>query len=152
MHVFSLQKLGVRKHVSVKECRPYLTDFVFVEVRYSDHVLMIETGRYRTPVIPRASRFCPHCLNKVEDEQHFLTDCVAYDRSALMARFSEHCPQFERLDNDDKFIYLMSQEDEELTKFLALSLHKWMMQRLDYKSQTQEVFQYIILFTLSDDS
>ena len=115
-----LQSIKSRRH------RVTLTKY-----RLSDHVLMIETGRHRTPVIPRASRFCPHCLNKVEDEQHFLTDCVAYDRSALMARFSEHCPQFERLDSENKFIYLMSQEDEELTKFLALSLHEWMMQRLD---------------------
>ena len=120
--------------------------------RLSDHVLMIETGRHKTPIIPRAARFCPHCPNIVEDEQHFLTDCVAYDRSVLMAIFSESCPQFENLNNENKFIYLMSQEDEGLSNFMASQLHEWMMQRLDFDNQDHEAPQYFLLFTVDNSS
>ena len=41
------------------------------------HKLEVETGRYQN--IPREKRICKVCpLNKVEDEEHFITECPAY--------------------------------------------------------------------------
>ena len=42
------------------------------------HKLEVETGRYQD--IPRERRVCKLChLDKVEDEEHFITECPAYD-------------------------------------------------------------------------
>ena len=43
------------------------------------HKLRVETGRHQD--IPREERICNHCtLNKVEDENHFIVECPAYDK------------------------------------------------------------------------
>ena len=106
---------------------------------------MIETGRHSRPAIPRAERYCPHCPDTVECEQHFLTQCTEYNRTDLLTKFTNTCPQFAQLENKEKFIFMLSQENEELTKFLAQSVHKWMRQRGDFNQQ--EVIQYIVIFS-----
>ena len=45
--------------------------------RLSCHKLHIETGRYKSPKLPREARFCKQCL-VVEDEQHALFTCKAH--------------------------------------------------------------------------
>ena len=114
--------------------------------RLSDHILKIEEGRHSRPKIPRVERFCPHCPNTVEDELHFLTQCTAYDRSDLFEKFSNSCPNFRLLDDKNQFIYMMSQEDEALTKLLAEKVHAWMMNRLEFKKSQQDMVQYILVF------
>ena len=43
------------------------------------HKLHIETGRHQNT--PREERICHLCtLNKVEDEEHFITECPAYSK------------------------------------------------------------------------
>ena len=43
----------------------------------SSHKLRVETGRHLD--IPREERICKLCdLNKVEDEEHFISECPAY--------------------------------------------------------------------------
>ena len=46
------------------------------KLRISDHKLMIEQGRHTRPTTPRDERFCHICKNTVEDETHFLTECI----------------------------------------------------------------------------
>ena len=117
------------------------------KLRLSDHILEIETGRHNVPITPRELRFCPHCINQVESEQHFLIQCPEYNRTILMDKFSETYPQFRALDNENKFIFMLSQENEELTKLLANYLHTWMMQRLDFRNaEDEEMVQYIVVF------
>ena len=100
---------------------------------------MIERGRYNRPIIPRNERFCPHCPLEVEDEEHFMTHCVAYDRFSLFSRVADSSPQFDQLNGHDKFIYLMSQEDTETTKFLASRAHCWLISRLKFEAQQKEL-------------
>ena len=57
--------------------------------RTSNHPLLIETGRYCNPKIPREERICQHCeLNEVEDEYHLLFNCSLYSniRSAYFEK------------------------------------------------------------------
>ena len=70
--------------------------------RLSDHILMIETGRHSRPAIPRAERYCPHCPDTVKCEQHFLTQCTEYNRTDLLTKFTNTCPQFAQLENKEK--------------------------------------------------
>ena len=90
------------------------------KLRVSDHKLMIEEGRRKTPKIPRENRTCKMCLGMIEDEPHFLTNCVLYgSRIKLFQNFEVLYPNFHTLDNDQKFIYLMSQENSDITTALA---------------------------------
>ena len=117
------------------------------KLRLSDHILKIETGRHNIPITPREQRFCPHCPDQVESEQHFLIQCSEYDRTILMDKFSESYPQFRALDDKNKFIFMLSQENDELTKILANNLRTWMMQRLDFRNaEDEELVQYIVIF------
>ena len=49
-------------------------------LRISAHNLYIEKGRYETPLVPRAERWCVYCklnlgVETIEDELHVLTQC-----------------------------------------------------------------------------
>ena len=88
---------------------------------------MIEEGRKQSPKIDRADRLCPHC-NKVEDEIHFLIDCDKYkdDRKIMYQKIDRYFPNFSNInENKSKFIFLMSQENTEVTKIIATHIHKW---------------------------
>ena len=123
-----LEDVSIRKHrVSLSK------------LRISDHCLMIERGRYSRPAIPRGERYCPHCPLKLEDEEHFLTQCTAYDRSSFFTDIDRSFPQFHRLDLHSKFIYLMSQEDKALTKDFAGRVHRWLTSRLEFEAQQKEI-------------
>ena len=64
-----------------------------------------------------------------------------------MDKFSESYPQFRALDDKNKFIFMLSQENDELTKILANNLRTWMMQRLDFRNaEDEELVQYIVIF------
>ena len=49
---------------------------MFSKFRLSNHNLMIEKGRHLK--IDKNLRFCPFCPNHIEDEMHFLLECVCY--------------------------------------------------------------------------
>jgi hypothetical protein len=88
--------------------------------RISAHNLAIERGRYARPPTPIENRTCPQCPDKVEDELHVLTECssLTNDRASLFTDIIRICPQFEYLDNEQSFIYMMS-ADGEVIKLVA---------------------------------
>ena len=45
---------------------------IIAKFRVSDHILEIETGRYKN--IPRENRLCKIC-NEIDDERHFFLSC-----------------------------------------------------------------------------
>ena len=57
---------------TIRRFRPSLA-----QIRTCHHDLEIERGRYRN--IPRDQRLCKICLNKVEDEYHFILRCNGYN-------------------------------------------------------------------------
>ena len=48
-------------------------------------------------------------------------------------------PQFANLDSHSKFIFLMSQEDRELTGELAVKVHRWLNSRREFEDQQKEL-------------
>ena len=80
--------------------------------RMSNHTLMIEKGRHAR--IERNERKCLFCKNKLEDEAHFLLDCDLYtpQRIRLDSVCKEVCIRYGHYSNEQKFIFLMSSEDE----------------------------------------
>lgn len=81
----------------------------------SAHKLQIEFGRFSN--IPRNERICKKCSSGcVEDEIHFLTSCEKFnsDRDALFDFVCHKMPNFTLLDNQQKIIYLLSCEDNQV--------------------------------------
>ena len=69
-------EFSTSKYLDLVECKSHriaLTRFIT-----SSHTLKIETGRWTRPKTPINNRLCQHCINKVEDEFHILTECPLY--------------------------------------------------------------------------
>ena len=84
-------------------------------LRISNHKLQIEKGRHNN--IALENRLCTNC-HVIEDEEHFLTVCSKFkeDRNMLYDIVKKSCPNFTALPNENKLIYLLSCENEEIIK------------------------------------
>jgi len=92
---------------------------ILTRLRISTHNLMIEKGRHFN--IPLEERICKKCnCNKIEDEVHFVTECSHYhiERVKFFESVSHLVPNFSTLDNNSKFIYLMTVENK-ISKLFA---------------------------------
>ena len=97
-----------------------------IKFRTSDHKLMIEEGRHSRPKIPREHRYCRFCSNQVEDEIHMLINCQLYgNRDQWLHEIGVKFPHFNTLDSHQKFIFLMTQEDEQITLQIAEKITHW---------------------------
>ena len=93
--------------------------------RLSSHDLEIETGRYGNESIPSEQRIFKICdLSLVEDEFHFLMICPKFSnsRNGLFKDVNNINPNFSASVDADKFVWLMSQEHEQITLKLACFL------------------------------
>ena len=98
---------------------------ILTKFRISDHKLMIEEGRHKR--IPRENRWCKYCATEIEDEQHMLIDCKLYGkRSSWFNEIGVKYPNFTTLTNHQKFVFLMSQGDDQLTRDIAKKLTEWL--------------------------
>ena len=96
------------------------------KLRISDHKLMIETERHKTPIPPREERLCYMCSTKIEDEVHFLTECKLYgSNNDFWQKVYQKFPQTTHLNNKDKFVFLMTQEDQEIMQILLNTVKEW---------------------------
>ena len=109
-----------------------ITDFRYIKTltkfRLSDHNLMIEEGRRIRPKVERGDRLCKFCsINAIEDEIHFLINCSKYkvERTILFEKIARIYPNFNAIPDDkSKFIFLMTQENIDVTKMMAFFLKK----------------------------
>ena len=101
--------------------------------RISSHTLEIETGRHRRPKVPVEERTCKICeSNSVEDEQHFLRECLAPEivqlRKKLIATAITCIPNYTNLNNRDKFNEILTNRESEmisaLGSYLTLAFQK----------------------------
>ena len=87
--------------------------------------LEIEVGRYRD--IPLNERLCKLCdKNQVEDEIHFLCDCEYYSeyRNTLFDSALQLDPAFSEKDHFEKFVFMMSNCQKSVAKFLNTAVIK----------------------------
>lgn len=116
-------KSKLRTYAKFKTClqfENYLNEIPFgphrhalTKLRTSSHNLCVETGRYARPKVAFEDRLCVQC-NRVEDECHFLINCPLYsnERAELFQKVEMLCPNFTALNDDNKFIFLMTAEKE----------------------------------------
>ena len=82
--------------------------------------MTIEQGRRKNPKIPRDLRICPLCQTEVENETYCLLKCKVYtDRNDFFDWIAtNHVPNFKNLNDENKYVYLMSQENDLVTSEL----------------------------------
>jgi hypothetical protein len=101
------------------------------KLRCSDHKLQIEVGRWHRPPVPRPERKCPMCSEMLEDEVHFLTNCTLYGSyDKFWNEILDITPSLLSLSYTDLFIYVMTQEDHEITKIALKMVNQWMKLRV----------------------
>lgn len=114
----------------------YLTDvknrnhkIALTRFRVSNHDLLIEKGRHFRPKIEREDRKCFLCKDHIEDERHFITKCPLYknERILLYRTINENSIFFEAFSDEQKFLFIMTNENENvingLAKFVSNSMN-----------------------------
>lgn len=97
---------------------------ILSQFRISTHRLEIQKGRYTMPKTPVGNRICKQCdRGLIEDELHFLLVCPKYDlfRDAHIIKKISNV-NFHNLSTENKFIWLMSNEDLSLCKAVSTYL------------------------------
>ena len=82
---------------------------------------MFEKGRHFRPKIEREDRKCPYCRKDIENETHFITKCPLYNdgRNELYSEIRKSSIFFDNMTIDQKFIFIMTNEDEVILNKLA---------------------------------
>ena len=104
-------------------------------LRLTSHQLMIEKGRHQKPALPRSERKCPFCKNCIENECHFITTCPLYHmaRINLLKSAQKNSSSFKDIPTDDqKFIFMLSNEDPVFLNELALFTYNAFKSRSNY--------------------
>ena len=92
-----------------------------IRFRMSNHNLLIEKGRHMRPRLERNDRKCFNCAGKIEDEYHFTIECPLYndDRILLFGCCKKFCMNFDALTEEQKFIFIFTNENANINKMLA---------------------------------
>jgi hypothetical protein len=117
---YSFQIEDYLTHVHNKDHRKYLSIF-----RMGSHVLHIETGRHNKT--DPAERFCYVCnIEAVEDERHFMMDCTGYTqlRKKLYDVAAAVSRSFDKLNNHEKFIWLMASRHPTICRAVAECIYE----------------------------
>ena len=105
-------------------------------LRTSAHSLEIERGRYTRPKTPVNNRICEVCKKDVGTEVHFLLSCpnLSIARGTHLQKIGKLAPNFMKLNEYDKFRFLMTSDDEilQITCNLVKSLDKLRTTMIDY--------------------
>ena len=105
-------------------------------------LLAVQTGRYRTPMVPLGKRVCKLCNNdKGETEFHFVMECSKLQnlRNELFFIITERDHTFMHLNIIDKFLYILSSEIN--TCAIAKFIYKM------YKFFILHLTSYFVIFT-----
>ena len=127
-----LQLRSYRQYKQQFKCEDYLHACTnishrrsFTRLRLSCHKLEIEVGRYNN--VDVVDRICKYCnLNQCEDEEHFLIQCDLYKtpREILFIYIIKIFPSFNKLNNHQKFVFLMSTNDKMLVNKIAMFINE----------------------------
>lgn len=101
----------------------------FMKIRISNSKLFIEEGRFQK--IPVNERICKLCNNGIEDEVHFITNCISLEsiRANLFLMLSDIVPSFIHLSNEEKFNFIMMSKDYDINKICVEEIHKMYLLR-----------------------
>ena len=106
--------------------------------RLSNHDLLIEKGRYMRPKLERHERKCFNCESEIEDEQHFVVKCPFYteERQKLFDCCKNESRNFDSLTDDEKFIFILTNESLTITTTLAKFVFLFLNLRQEFLSES----------------
>ena len=83
-------------------------------------------------------RFCFACKNQIEDETHFILACPLYSpgRRVLEDACREICIRYDDLSEEQKFVFIMTNENEKIIKILS----KFIFEYLNLRNKMIEYF------------
>ena len=96
---------------------------VLAQIRFGILKLHVETGRYNNTKLE--DRLCQIChQNVIEDENHFLFDCTAYDapRNIWIENIYKECPHFHYFEPEDQLKYIFHDIPRLTAKFIITCL------------------------------
>ena len=130
LQTYRLIKIAFKLEPYLSTVSNYRYRNALTRLRTSSHTLQIERGRHTRPITPVNKRLCANCY-EIEDEFHFLIECKLYsnERNALFDKICRtSLPDFVLLDNNAKFVYLLTCEDPQtmslIGKFIYYSFQK----------------------------
>ena len=91
------------------------------QLRTSSHILAIEYGRYTRPKTKLENRYCLFCPHILEDEKHFLVECIVnkIERDILFSKVEHLFQTFSYLDKEEKFIFLLNSKDQQVLTWVG---------------------------------
>ena len=100
------------------------------KIRTSSHKLEIERGRYTRPKTPTENRLCHYC-NVIENEMHFMLYCSINEeeRGVLLTKIEAVNPHFKDLPPIDKFVSLLTSDNEQMLKWIGRFIHNSFIMR-----------------------
>ena len=104
--------------------------FDLTRFRLAINDLQIEKGRYKCQPLPKELRLCKLCRNiqiqAIEDEKHFLLHCPMYNtfRYDQYRNIATKQSNLLDLEDNEKFVWLVSQEDTDCIQSLSKFINK----------------------------
>ena len=80
--------------------------------------LWIEKGGHIKTIIDKEKRFCDMCTTEIEDEKHFFPLYIP-KRINLENICRHNCVRYDSLDNEQKYIFIMPNQNEDVLKTLS---------------------------------
>ena len=108
------QNFGMERYLELIKNHKYRT--AMTQLRTSSHALAIVYGRYTRPKTKLEDRCCLFCLHILEDEKHFLVECIVNktDRDILFSKVEHLFQNFSYLDKEEKCIFLLNSKDQQV--------------------------------------
>ena len=120
LRTFSLFKNKFMKEKYFDIIKKFEIRKCFTSFRISSHNLEIERGRYKKLNV--SDRKCKICSQDfIEDEIHFIFECQRYksERKILFSYIDGICPNFRYLSNENKLVWLMTNENVNVINVFA---------------------------------
>ena len=83
-------------------------------------------------------RLCVLCKTEVEDERHFLLLCPLYSQKRIILEDAcrQTCSRYDSFNSEQKFIFIMSNEDKDILKILG----KFVFESMSLRDKIIEYF------------
>ena len=116
------QEFGMETYLELIKNHKYRT--AMAQLRTSSHApgtLSIEYGRYTRPKTKLEDRHCLFCPHTLEDEKHFLVECIVNKtkRDILFSKVKRLFPNFSRLDREEKCIFPLNSKQQQVPTWVG---------------------------------
>ena len=113
-------KLSKKYHRSVEVWVPCLVWQLFT--KYSKMLWYWNIRFFKSLSYIRSERKCTNCSKgDIEDEKHFIVECPLYENIGVnfFDKVIDLCPNFRYMDTSSKFVWLFTNEHEQVLKKLG---------------------------------